>query len=143
MTAEGEKVHDSPIGWVKGHAKVYAATNGKVGHVVRGLPNLLLTTRGRRSGLLRRTPLVYAVDGEDYVLIASNGGAEQDPQWYLNLVAEPSVTVQIGSEVFDARATPVDRADYARCWGLILEIMPWCEDYRTRRLIPLVRLTRT
>lgn len=138
-----EEVHDSPIGWVRAHTKTYAATRGAVGHVVRGLPNLLLTTRGRKSGLLRRTPLVYALDGDRHVLIASNGGAEADPLWYLNLAADPAVTAQVGSDVFQARAEILSGPEYARCWLLILEIMPWCADYRTRRVIPLVRLTRT
>jgi deazaflavin-dependent oxidoreductase (nitroreductase family) len=138
-----EPVHDSPIGWVRAHAKTYAATRGAVGHIARGLPNLLLTTRGRKSGLLRRTPLVYARDGDQYVLIASNGGAEEDPLWYLNLVADPDVTAQVGSDLFRARAEILAGDQYSRGWQLILEIMPWCADYRTRRTIPLVRLTRT
>lgn len=142
MTAAGEEVHDSPVGWVRQHALRYLETDGAEGHVMRGLPNLLLTTRGRKSGLLRRTPLVYAKDGDQHVLIASNGGSPRDPLWYLNLVADPIVSVQIEGEVFQARAEPILDPDYQRCWQLILAIMPWCADYEAGRHIPLVRVTR-
>jgi len=139
-----ERVYDSPIGWVRKHAQRYSETAGAEGHIMQGLPNLLLTTRGRRSGLLRRTPLVYARNGDRYVLIASNGGAPTDPQWYLNLVADPQVRVQVEGAVFDALAEPITGEQYPHCWRLILDIMPWCAGYpkAAGRHIPLVSLTR-
>lgn len=142
-TAE-EPVYDSPIGWVRQHTRRYLETAGAEGHIMRGLPNLLLTTRGRLTGQLRRTPLVYARKGDRYVLIASNGGASTDPQWYLNLVKDPQVRVQVEEEVFDALAEPVTGDEYPGCWQLILAIMPWCADYPklAGRHIPLVSLTR-
>jgi hypothetical protein len=79
VTGGDEEVHDSPIGWVRRHALRYVQTAGEDGHIKQGLANLLLTTRGRKSGVLRRTPLVYAPDGDGYVLSASNGASPLRP----------------------------------------------------------------
>ena len=143
MTSQDREIHDSPTDWVAQHVRQYVATDGQEGHVVLGLHNLLLTTLGRKTGKLRRTALVYARDGRDYVVIASNGGATSDPQWYRNLVAEPKVELQVGSEHFPAVARPVGPEEYPRLWQLILDIMPWCADLPpvAGRHIPLVTLT--
>jgi deazaflavin-dependent oxidoreductase (nitroreductase family) len=108
------KVFDSPIGWVKSHIRQYVATNGKKGHNWRGLPTLLLTTVGRKSGKLRRTALIYGQDGSDYLVIASNGGAVQHPNWYLNLAKNPAVEVQVGSDKFTAQARTAPGAEKPR-----------------------------
>lgn len=142
MTRQDEQIYDSPTGWVAEHVRAYVASGGERGHVVQGLRNLLLTTRGRTTGRLRRTALVYARDGRDYVVIASNGGGPVDPHWYRNLVAEPKVELQVGAERFPAVARQVDAQEYPRLWQLILDIMPWCADMpqAAGRHIPLVRL---
>src|SRR5439155_5981903 len=101
---DDEEVLDSPRGWVASHVRRYVETGGEDGQVRYGAQNLLITTRGRRSGKLRRTALVYGRDGDRYVLVASNGGAPKHPLWYLNLVADPLVELQVGAERFDARA---------------------------------------
>jgi len=137
-------VKDSPTGWVKEHIDTYVATGGEEGHFWNGVPTLLLTTTGRRSGERRRTALIYGRDGEDYVIVASQGGAPTNPAWYLNLEANPEVEVQVGDEVFPARAQTVDDADRARLWPEMAKIWPDYDSYqaRTERKIPVVRLSR-
>src|SRR5258708_32530392 len=93
-----EEVFDSPTGWVKSHIHDYVATNGEKGQNWRGYPTLLLTTRGRKSGKLRRTALIYGQEGDNYILVASQGGAPKHPLWYLNLTANPDVALQVGAE---------------------------------------------
>ncbi|SHN76120.1 deazaflavin-dependent oxidoreductase, nitroreductase family [Cryptosporangium aurantiacum] len=104
----------------------------------------MLTTRGRRTGALRRTALIYGRDGENYLLVASNGGADRHPAWYLNLTADPAVTVQVGSEVFAATARTADAAEKAALWERMTEVFPRYDLYRTKteRDLPLVILAR-
>lgn len=135
---------DSSIDWVAEHTRRYVETGGEEGHQWRGVPCLVLTTVGRKSGNLRRNALIYGVDGADHVIVASKGGAPADPLWYANLVAEPKVTVQVGAEVFDAVAETVTGADRDRLWQQMAVIWPAYEEYRakTDRTIPVVRLRR-
>nr|WP_281248363.1 nitroreductase family deazaflavin-dependent oxidoreductase [Cryptosporangium aurantiacum] len=135
---------DSPTGWVAKHVRSYLDTDGRVGHNYHGSPTLLLTTRGRRTGALRRTALIYGRDGENYLLVASNGGADRHPAWYLNLTADPAVTVQVGSEVFAATARTADAAEKAALWERMTEVFPRYDLYRTKteRDLPLVILAR-
>ena len=142
MTMTGETIHDSPTSWVRKHIDDYVTSDGEKGHRWRGLPTLLLTTRGRKSGKLRRTALIYGRDGDNYLIVASNGGATRHPLWYLNLAAEPRVTLQVGAESFTARARTADAAEKPRLWAIMSEIFPTYDGYRrkTRREIPLVIL---
>ena len=142
MTMTGETIHDSPTSWVRKHIDDYVTSDGEKGHRWRGLPTLLLTTRGRKSGKLRRTALIYGRDGDNYLIVASNGGATRHPLWYLNLAAEPRVTLQVGAESFAARARTADAAEKPRLWAIMSEIFPTYDGYRrkTRREIPLVIL---
>jgi deazaflavin-dependent oxidoreductase (nitroreductase family) len=96
---------DSPVDWVAQHTRQYVATNGAQGHLWNGVPTLLLTTIGRRSGRPRRTALIYGRDGDRYVVVASKGGAPEHPLWYLNLRAQPEVEVQVGAERFRASSS--------------------------------------
>ncbi|HUR72702.1 MAG TPA: nitroreductase family deazaflavin-dependent oxidoreductase [Sporichthya sp.] len=141
MTTE---VKDSPTGWVKEHIERYVATGGEEGHEWRGVPTLLLTTTGRRTGQRRRTALIYGQDGEDFVLVASQGGAPRHPAWYLNLTAHPDVEVQVGDKVFSATARTADPATRARLWPRMVEIWPDYAEYvkKTDREIPVVVLTQ-
>lgn len=134
---------DSPVGWVNDHIRQYVESGGHEGHHWRGLPTLLLTVTGRTSGLSRRTALIYAVDGQDFVVIASNGGAQRHPQWYLNLAAEPAVHVQVGDRAFEANAVSADPDQRQRLWELAVAVFPTYESYRqkTEREIPVVVLT--
>ena len=141
----GSQVKDSPTDWVREHIDSYVATGGDEGHLWRGVPTLLLTTTGRRSGEQRRTALIYGRDGADYVVVASNGGSTTHPSWYLNLTAEPKVTVQVGDEVFEATArTVTDESQRARLWPELAKIWPDYDKYqaKTDRQIPLVVLAR-
>lgn len=106
---ETDDVIDSPTGWVAKHIHDYLDTDGRRGHRWHGMDTLLLTTRGRRSGKLRRTALIYGRDADRYVVVASNGGAKRHPAWYLNLVDNPAVLVQVAAEKFSARASAADR----------------------------------
>ncbi|MEV7612453.1 nitroreductase family deazaflavin-dependent oxidoreductase [Streptomyces sp. NPDC089799] len=124
------------------HVREYVGTGGAGGHLWRGVPTLLLTTVGRVSGRAVRTPLIYGRDPDDgsYVLIASNGGADRHPDWYLNLDADPEVRLQVGPAVFQAKArtaTPEEREAY---WPLMTGLWPAYDDHRERttREIPLV-----
>ena len=107
--ASDEQVVDSPTAWVAKHINEYVASGGEKGHTWQGVPTLLLTTRGRKSRKLRRTALIYGRDGNSYVVVASIGGAPKHPLWYLNLVANPKVELQVGPEIIPARATGIRR----------------------------------
>ena len=137
------EVVDSPVGWVNRHVQRYVASGGEKGHEWRpGVPTLLLTTRGRKSGLLRRTALIYGRDGDSYVVVASQGGDPTHPAWYLNLSADPRVHVQVRAEEFDARARTATPEERARLWPEMARIWPAYDSYQrsTRREIPVVIL---
>jgi deazaflavin-dependent oxidoreductase (nitroreductase family) len=135
-----EPVIDSPTRWVAEHIRRYVESDGADGHDWRGVPTLLITTRGRASGLRRRSALIYGRDGEDYVLVASKGGAPNHPMWYLNLVAEPEVEIQVGAEILTATARTATGEERARLWATMTRIWPDYDEYQTRtaRLIPVV-----
>ena len=139
-----QQVTDSPQGWVADHIRRYVETGGADGHEWKpGVPTLLLTTTGRRSGQLRRTALIYARDGGSYLVVASNGGAPAHPSWYRNLTANPAVRVQVGPQEFDARARTASADERIRLWPLVTAVWPQYDDYqaRTDREIPVVVLT--
>ncbi len=102
------------------HARIYKATDGRLGHRLLWVPTLLLHTKGRRTGLPRSSALVYARDGDRLLVVASNGGSDRPPAWLLNLTAEPAVEIQVGRERRPATATPVfpDDPDYERLMAL-------------------------
>ena len=138
-----EPVHDSPIQGIAQHIHNYVESNGQQGHDWGKGHALLLITRGRKSGLLRRTPVAYTKDGENYVIIASNGGKDHHPHWYLNMLENPEVEVQAGSEKFAATAHVAEGKEKARLWAQMTAIMPGFKDYQagTERQIPVVVLT--
>lgn len=140
--AADEKVYDSPKGWVADHIKSYTESGGKRGHRWHGVNTLLLTTRGRKTGKLRRTALIYGQDGDRYLVVASMGGAPQHPEWYHNLVANPEVRIQVGAEEFDAIASTATGDERSRYWNVMAEIWPDYNNYqkRTTRQIPLAVL---
>jgi deazaflavin-dependent oxidoreductase (nitroreductase family) len=140
----GDHVIDSPRDWVASHTRDYVESGGRKGHLWKGAPTLLLTTRGRKTGQLRRTALIYGRDGERYVVVASRGGNPNHPNWYLNLLETPAVTVQVMDDLFDGRAQPADEQEYARLWSIMTEIWPAYDDYqsKTTRKIPIVVIDR-
>lgn len=126
-----------------GHARVYRATGGMIGHRLPGFPEMLLLDHvGAKSGTHRFTPLVFARDGEDVVLIASKGGYPKNPAWFHNLVANPDTTIQIGSKRMSVHARVATPEEYDRLWKLAVGVYKGYEDYRrrTERQIPLVVL---
>lgn len=139
-----EQLTDSPTGWVKDHIDRYVASEGEDGHFWNGVPTLLLTTRGRKSGKLRRTALIYGEDDGRYVIVASKGGAPAHPVWYLNLEANPEVYLQVGDETFTARARTATGEERARLWQVMAGVWPAYDDYKakTDREIPVVVLDR-
>ena len=141
---EEEEILDSPTGWVATHIRRYVETDGKQGHLYHGLPTLLLTTRGRRSGKLRRTALIYGQDGDRYLLVASNGGAPNHPAWYLNLVKHSEVDVQVGPDKFTARARTATAEEKPALWRQMVSIFPQYDNYQAKagRDIPVVIVER-
>jgi F420H(2)-dependent quinone reductase len=103
------------------HEQLYKRTDGRVGHRLIGVPSLLLRTTGRRSGAIRTNGLVYARDGDDYLVVPSNGGADRSPAWLYNLRANPDVEIQIARERQKATAIVVESSDpdYARLWKIV------------------------
>jgi len=133
-----------PPGWQQEHARRYIESGGTDGHIWEGVPTLLLTTTGRRSGQPRTTPLFYGRDGDRYLVVASRGGAPQHPAWYENLTARPDVRVQVMAERFAARARTASKAEKPALWKTMAAIWPAYEDYqaRTAREIPVVVIER-
>lgn len=143
MAAQQEPT-DSPRDWVSEHAQRYLATDGADGHDWRGAPTLVLVTTGRKSGTPRRTMLIYGQDGDRYLLVASQGGAPDHPQWYKNLAANPEVQVQVLADRFTARARTATPEEKARLWPIMTVHWPAFDEYqaKTPRDIPLVILER-
>ncbi|HEY8452201.1 MAG: nitroreductase family deazaflavin-dependent oxidoreductase [Micromonosporaceae bacterium] len=143
-TSDLDHPTDPPGDWQREHLQRYLATGGRDGHVWNGATTLLLTTRGRRTGKARRTPLIYGRDGDRYLVVASKGGSPRHPEWYLNLTADPRVRVQVADEVFDAVARTATPEEKARLWPIMTAQWPAYDEYqaKTDRDIPLVILTR-
>lgn len=127
------------------HDTVYQGTNGWIGHRLMGLPSLLLHTVGAKTGKARTSTLTYARDGDDYLVVASNGGAPRSPAWYHNLKAHPDVEINVGPRRFAVTAQPVlpGDPDRERLWGVVTKYNKAYPNYqkRTSRPIPVVRLT--
>jgi deazaflavin-dependent oxidoreductase (nitroreductase family) len=127
------------------HVERYRETDGEVGHVWRrGSKTLLLTTTGRKTGRPTTTPLIYAEAGDDYVVVASKGGAPAHPGWYRNLAKNPRVEVQVKGDVFPAQARTATGEERERLWELASLQWPDYDAYQTRteRQIPVVVLER-
>ncbi len=130
-------------GFMRLHEALYVRTDGRVGRRMIGVPTLLLRTTGRRSGLSRTVALVYAEDGDRYVLVASNHGWDRPPAWLVNLQAQPRVSVQVGRIRKDGVASVVTSVDpdYSRLWGLMNAVNHDRYDAyqsKTARPIPMV-----
>jgi deazaflavin-dependent oxidoreductase (nitroreductase family) len=126
------------------HVKRYVETDGEEGHDWQGVSTLILTTTGRTSGEPRSTPLIYGTSGENYVVVASKGGAPEHPAWYLNLSANPEIDVQVRAETFRARARTATAEERPELWKLMSSIWPQYDEYQTKtgREIPVVVLER-
>ena len=126
------------------HVQAYLETDGERGYEWRGTQCLLLTTTGRKSGEERIMPLIFGADGDRQVIVASKGGAPEHPAWYLNLRANPQVTVQVKGDRFQATARDAEGKERSRLWELMLGEWPDYAEYqkKTDREIPVVILER-
>src|SRR5215470_4999051 len=123
----------------------FRANGGQIKEgMFKGAPIVLLTTKGARTGVIHTTPLVHTRDGDRYVVLASKGGAPTNPAWYHNLVANPTVTVEVGPEKFEARATVASGEERDRLFNAQAALMPGFAEYQrhTTRRIPVVVLER-
>ena len=141
MPLHGE-YEPSPAKWVRDQVAEYEASGGQRANTLRdtGLPIIVVTTRGSRSGKLRKIPLMRVEHDGEYALVASVGGAPEHPVWYHNLVADPTaVTIQDGPEPFDAVVREVDGDERAVWWERAVAAFPPYADYqeRTERIIPV------
>lgn len=141
MPLEGTYV---PSAWppIAEQVALYEATDGKEGDTLEGKPVIILTTRGRKTGDVRKTPLMRVEHDGRYVVVASMGGAPQHPVWYLNLLADPHVTLQDGAEVTDLRARTATPEERAVWWPRATAAWPAYDEYQnnTDREIPVVIL---
>lgn len=136
--------------WIQQHLDQYVRTNGAEGHLrdftagggKPDTPNLLLTTVGRKSGKPITLPLIYGKDGNNYLIVASKGGAPEHPAWYLNLVAKNLVELQVADKKFKAVARTAQGEERQRLWNLMADVYPPYDDYQkqTSREIPVVVL---
>ncbi len=126
------------------HVRRYRETDGKEGHDWQGTHTLILTTTGRRSGDPRSTPLIYGRHGEDYLVVASKGGADEPPAWYRNLEARPQAEIQVKAERFKVRARNASAEEKPELWRTMTAQWPAYDDYqnKTKREIPVVVLER-
>ena len=125
------------------HIRRYRETGGEVGYLWNGAPALLLTTRGRRTGEPRTSALIFGRDGDDYLVVASMGGAPRHPQWYLNISADPHAEVQVRAEHVRVVGRTASVAEKPRRWQIMAGIWPNYDVYQTRteRDIPVVVLS--
>jgi deazaflavin-dependent oxidoreductase (nitroreductase family) len=125
------------------HIKAYRETNGDVGYLWNGVPTLLLTTMGRRTGEPRTSALIFARNTDDFLVVASMGGAPRHPQWYLNLTANPAAEIQVRADHSPVVAHPATPAEKPRLWRVVTGVWPNYEVYqgRTAREIPVVVLS--
>jgi deazaflavin-dependent oxidoreductase (nitroreductase family) len=125
--------------------KEFRANQGRVGGPLENWPILLLTMTGAKTGRTLVRPLCYSRDGDSIVIIASYGGAPRNPPWYYNLIANPTVTVEVGTEKFKARAAQVYGTERTRLFDAAAKLLPLFADYqnKTKREIPVLTLTRT
>ena len=132
---------DSFIKWMsRANTWIYRRSNGRLGGTVQKAPVALLTTTGRKTGEPRVSPLIYVRDGNRVVLSASRGGSDKHPLWYLNLKADPKVSVQIKKEVLDLTARDATDEERAHYWPQLVKMYPTYDDYQswTDRTIPIV-----
>lgn len=127
------------------HIRAYRETGGEVGYIWNGVPTLLLSATGRRTGQKRTSALIFGRDADDYLVVASMGGAPSHPMWYLNLQANPEATIQVQAETLAVVARTASVAEKPRLWKIVTDVWPNYDVYQTRtdRDIPVVVLSPT
>ena len=132
----------SPTGWVADQVKLYESSNGSEGTTLRetGLPVIIVTHIGRNTNAVGKTPLMKVVDGNNYILVASQGGAPKHPVWYHNLKVNPSVEIRDGDRLYDMTVREVsDITERTRLWKISVDAYPPYHEYqeKTERVIPV------
>ena len=130
----------SPTIWVAEQVKLYESSGGTQGTTLRGLPVVIVTNQGSKTSAIRKTPLMRAIDGENYILVASRGGAPEHPLWVYNLRTNPNVEIRDGVNVHKMRVREMtDPEERQRLWDIAVEAFPPYKDYqeKTKRLIPV------
>lgn len=124
------------------HVRRYQETNGEVGYDWNGTHILLLTTKGRRTGEMHTTPLIFTQQGDAFSIIASKGGAPEHPAWYLNIQNDPNVKVQVKGDVYEAKARTAESPEREKIWADAIKVWPEYDGYqeKTDRKIPVVVL---
>lgn len=127
------------------HVRAYRESGGEVGYLWNGVPTLLLTATGRRTGRKLTSPLIFGRDGDDYLIVASMGGAPRHPSWYLNLQANPEAEIQVKDQTLAVIARTASASEKPRLWKLVTDVWPNYDVYqsRTERDIPVVVLSPT
>jgi deazaflavin-dependent oxidoreductase (nitroreductase family) len=125
------------------HVAAYRETNGETGYLWNGVPTLLLTAVGRRTGEPRTSALIFGRDGDDYLVVASMGGAPMHPKWYLNLQSNPAAEIQVRHERISVTARTATSEEKPRLWQVVTDVWPNYDVYqsRTERDIPIVVLS--
>ena len=146
MTLDGEYA-PSPAAWVRDQVQLYESSAGQKGNTLRdtGLPVVIVTTKGNKSGKIRKTPLMRVEHNGEYLLVASKGGAAKNPVWYHNLVADPdSVAIQDGPEPFAVKVRELDGPERDQWWERAVAAFPPYADYqqKTSRQIPVFLAVR-
>jgi deazaflavin-dependent oxidoreductase (nitroreductase family) len=146
MALEGE-YEPSPSEWVRNQVEEYESSGGTLANTLRdtGIPIVIFTTRGHRSGKIRKTPVMRVEHDGEYALVASKGGAPDNPQWYYNLVAYPDdVILQDGPEPFDVEVRRISGDEYAQWWERAVAAYPSYAEYKTKtsREIPVFVASR-
>jgi deazaflavin-dependent oxidoreductase (nitroreductase family) len=133
----------NPINWNQAIIDEFRANSGKVGGPFAGKTLLLLHTVGAKSGQQRINPVAYVTDGDRLVIVASKGGAPTNPHWYYNILAHPVLTVEVGTEQFQAQAAIASEPERTRLYNKMVEMMPGFAEYqrKTTRVIPVITLT--
>jgi deazaflavin-dependent oxidoreductase (nitroreductase family) len=139
-----DRAVDSPSPYARKHVEQYLATDGADVEHPSADRMILLYTTGRKTGNIRRIPVVHFPDGDDMLIVASKGGAPRNPEWYLNLAADPHVWVRYRDEFFGALASTLTPEERAQAWPAITDRSPAFAEYQARvsRVIPVVRLIR-
>ena len=132
----------SPSEWVADQVKLYEGSGGTDGLTLRdtGLPVIIVTNKGRKTSAIRKTPLMRAMDGSNYILVASQGGAPKNPRWYANLKAEPNVEIRDETQVHSMRVREVvDSVERKKLWDIAVAAFPPYQEYqdKTDRVIPV------
>jgi deazaflavin-dependent oxidoreductase (nitroreductase family) len=143
MTIEGQYVPGT-LKFAADQVEVYERTGGAEGNTLQGVPVIILTTRGRKSGFVRKSPLMRVEHEGKYACVASMGGAPKSPKWYFNAIADPDVILQDGPNVYEMRAREVTGDEKKEWWARAVAVWPAYDDYqaKTERVIPLLVLER-